>query len=118
MSLGFYLGASHHAKLTKGQKKSSNSKRGQTRSQSTAQREVDDTAGNGGGGLGSVLKGANVQGAVVEKGIEVMGKLGKGRKFLEKGGLTQSSSSTSCGGSYFTPLSPKQILLFNVLLLV
>lgn len=75
MSLGFYLEASHHAKLTKVQKKSSNSKRGQTRSQSTAQREADDTAGNGGEGLGSVLKGANVQGAVVEKGIEVMGKL-------------------------------------------
>ena len=63
-------------KVTSGQKKSSPTKPGQTRSQPKTSR--DDTAagnGGGGGGLGSVLKGANVQGAVVEKGIEVMGKL-------------------------------------------
>ena len=59
-------------KVTNGQKKSS--KTGQPRSQSRTRLD-DDAAGNGGGGLGSVLKGANVQGAVVEKGIEVMGKL-------------------------------------------
>lgn len=75
MSSLFYLGKSHHAKVANGQKKSSTSKPGQTRSQSTTEPDADDTAGNGGGGLGSVLKGANVQGAVVEKGIEVMGKL-------------------------------------------
>lgn len=74
-SLLFYLGASHHAKLAEGQKRTSSSKQGQTRFQATTERQAHDTAGNGGGGLGSVLKGANVQGAVVEKGIEVMGKL-------------------------------------------
>ena len=122
MSLDFYPGASHHAKLTKGQRKSSSSKRGQTRSQST--RGADDTAGNGGGGLGSVLKGANVQGAVVEKGIEVMGKLvdkqlqiideaqEKAENFLKKE-VRHNRIHTSCGGSYFTPLSPKQTSLFN-----
>ena len=73
--LSSFLGASHHDKRTRGQKKSVTFKPGQAHSKSTTERGADDTAGNGGGGLGSVLKGANVQGAVVEKGIEVMGKL-------------------------------------------
>lgn len=70
----FREGENHHAKATNGQKKSSTTKPGQTKYQSKPSND-DSTAGNGGGGLGSILKGANIQGAVAEKGIEVMGKL-------------------------------------------
>lgn len=63
----FLLGARHRAKVTDGQKRSLTGKPGQT--------TANDDSTAGGGGLGSMLKGANIQGAVVEKGIEVMGKL-------------------------------------------
>ena len=68
------VGESHDEKVNHFQKKSSTTKQRQNRHQLTSASD-QSSPGNGGGGLGSILKGANVQGAVVEKGIEVMGKL-------------------------------------------